>query len=122
MLSLTNAILVGNLTEVQRNLSEEVNLEAIDEYGFTPLIEAVIASQPKIVELLLQKQVSVDNQDVTGRTALHWAVDNQDLSICKLLLDQQANPNAYNHGGQPLLVFPLLRAQKELKSILYKHG
>jgi hypothetical protein len=120
-LSLTEAVLFGNIDDVRSQLGEHVDLEAIDEYGFTPLIEAVIANKLEIVNLLLEKGAEVDNVDATGRTALHWAVDNHNTSLCQLLLDHHANPNAYTAHGQPLLVLPLLRQQNDLKQLLYQH-
>lgn len=104
------------------HLREGNSLDDIDEYGFTPLIEAVITRQPLVAEQLLKQGVRVNKPDVTGRTALHWAVDNADLAFCRLLLDHGANPNAYTHAGLSVLVYPVLRGQDPLKQLLYQHG
>ncbi len=120
-MSLTETILFSqNLNEVVQELKKTPDLEAIDEYGFTPLIESVIANKTSITQLLLKEGADVDSKDVTGRTALHWAVDNNNLTICRLLLENGANANAYTFHGQPLLIFPLLREQNELKQLLYQ--
>lgn len=97
------------------------SLDDIDEYGFTPLIEAVITRQPKILEQLLLRKVDVNKPDVTGRTALHWAVDNYDLYMADTLLRYRANPNAYTSAGLSVLVYPVLREQNDLKQLLYQH-
>jgi hypothetical protein len=98
------------------------NLDNIDEYGFTPLIECAITRQPNIAEQLLALKVDVNKPDVTGRTALHWAVDNADMDLVRLLLDNGANPNAYTRNGLSILVFPVLRGETNLKQLLYQHG
>lgn len=122
MPSLTNAIIEEDIHSVMQLLrySNEINL--LDEYGFTPLIEAAIVDNVEISKLLLDNNASPNLQDVTGGTALHWAVENHNLQLCKLLLNSGANPNAHNLAGQPVLVMALLRRQQDLKDLLIKHG
>lgn len=120
-MSLANAILQGNLIEVEQKIQAGADLEGWDEYGFTPLIESVIADRSEITEKLLKQGVAIDGVDSTGRSALHWAVDNHNVALCNLLLQHKANANSYTHHGQPLLVLPLLRRQEALKQLLYKN-
>ncbi|OJA00739.1 hypothetical protein BEV13_02585 [Rickettsiella grylli] len=115
-------ILFGTLSGVERFIQSGADIEEIDEYGFSPLIEATIANKDDIVALLLRYGADIDNVDTTGRTALHWAADNHNLSLCELLLAHHANANAYTFAGQPVLVYPLLRQQRELKKLLYRYG
>ena len=97
------------------------SIDDIDEYGFTPLIEAAITRQLNIAKLLIDKGANVNKADVTGRTPLHWAVDNADLEMTKLLLQHNADANAYSSAGLSALVYPILRAQPEIKHLLYQH-
>lgn len=120
--SLAQEILFGTLEGVEQFLQAGVDIEATDEYGFSPLIEAAIANKVEVAVLLLNYGADVNNADVTGRTALHWAVDNHNIELCKLLLANKADANAYTTSGQPILVYPLLRQQVELKKLLYQHG
>ena len=122
MLSLANSILFSSKEDVERILQLGVDLEAIDEYGYTPLIEAAIANRIEIAELLLHHGADVNHVDLTGRTALHWTVDNNNVTFCQLLLENKANANAYTLSGQPILLYPLLRKQTKLKNLLYKYG
>jgi len=121
-MTLANDIIQGNMPNFNYYLSQGETLDDIDEYGFTPLIETVIASQLEIARALVQAGVEVDKPDVTGRTALHWAVDNNDSDFARFLINNGANVNAHTRGGQPVLVFPLLRDQWNLKQLLYRHG
>ncbi|MHB1947688.1 MAG: ankyrin repeat domain-containing protein [Gammaproteobacteria bacterium] len=122
MLSLADAIIQENVEQVRDSLRYGINLNEIDEYGFTPLIEAAIADNVAIGRMLIHSGANVNLQDSVGGTALHWAVENNNLDFCRLLLENGANPNSYNLAGQPVLVMPLLRQQKELKKLLQSAG
>lgn len=115
-------ILFGTLNGVERYIQAGADIEETDAYGFSPLIEATIANKLEVVELLLEYGSDINNADTTGRTALHWAVDNHNLALCELLLANKADANAYTSAGQPVLVYPLLRQQNELKKLLYRYG
>lgn len=122
--SLSDEILFGTKESVEAMLhaggTAEIN--EIDAYGFTPLIEAAIVNNTEIAQLLLNYRAQVNAADLTGRNALHWSVDNANLDLTKLLLDHKADPNAYTTTSQPILVKPLLRDQSDLKKLLYQYG
>lgn len=122
MLTLTDAILAEDIHAVQSALKYSHELNLLDVYGFTPLIEAAIIDNIEISRLLLKNRALPNLQDVTGGTALHWAVENNNASLCELLLDHGANPNAYNLAGQPVLVMPLLRQHNKIKKLLIEQG
>lgn len=117
-----NEILFGTLQGVERFIQLGVDLEAIDEYGFSPLTEASIANKIDVVALLLEYGADINQTDTTGRTPLHWAVDNHNLPLCELLLANKADANACTTAGQAPLVYPLLRQQIALKKLLYRYG
>lgn len=121
-MNLADAIIYNHPTHVERFLKDGADVNEIDDYGFTPLIEAAIANNLTMAQLLLNHGAKVNEPDVTGGTALHWATENYNLPLCGLLLKQGANPNAYTRYGQPPLVKPLLRRQQDLKELLYRHG
>lgn len=121
-MALVDAILFGGQESVWQLIQAGADIEEIDEYGFPPLIESVIAGRLEVAALLLQQGALVDASDATGRTALHWAVDNHHIPLCQLLLSHQADPNSYTHASQPLLIYPLLRRQTALKQMLYHRG
>lgn len=120
-MTLADAIINGD-QEIVIKLLETEDINDLDEYGFTPLIETVIVNNIELAELLLARNVDVDKGDVSGRSALHWAADLGHLSFCELLLAHGADPNAYNRGGQPVLVHPLLRQNTAIKDLLCRHG
>lgn len=121
-MSLANQIIYGNVAAVETMIQGGADVEEVDEYGFTPLVEAAIANNYEITKLLLEYGADINVPDITGRTALHWVTDNNNVEITKLLLANKADPNAYTHGGQPVLVYPILRDQAALKKLLYQYG
>ena len=121
MYSLSDAILQEDIESV-RQMLRYGSINQIDEYGFTPLIEAAITDNIKIADLLLREHADPNQTDVTGGTALQWAVENNNQELCKLLLSNRANPNAYNLSGQPILALPILRQQSDLRQLLVQGG
>lgn len=124
-MNLTDAILQNDLASVKnilRSKEIEASINDFDAYGFTPLIEAAIANHADIAEVLLQAGAKVNQTDLTGNTALHWAVENSNEKLCALLLAHKADPNAYSSYGQPVLVNAFLRQQENIKQLLYRYG
>jgi hypothetical protein len=121
-MSLVNAILYENKEDVAECIAQGANVNEMDVYGFTPLIESVIVNKIDIAEYLLQQGAYVNQTDVTGRTALHWSVENHNLAFVKLLLHYKADANAYTFSSQPVLVVAILRHQENIKRLLVQHG
>lgn len=122
-LTLAKAIIYHDVPEVAAALERgDDDINDYDEYGFSPMVEAAIFDKYEVTKFLLRKGAQVDYPDMIGRTALHWAADKNHLRMARLLLEQGANPNAYGKSKQPVLAFPLLRGQNEMKQLLLKAG
>ena len=121
-MSLGKTIIYGDKQAVLALLLRGADVNEIDEYGFRPLVQAAIMEKTDVAGLLLDYGADVDQQDGTGRTALHWAVESHNLPLCKLLLSHKANPNISNVANQPMLTYPILREQKDLKNLLYQYN
>ena len=73
--------------------------------GELPLVEAVKASDRAAVLALLEQQIDVNEAEVDGMTALHWAVHRNDLETAELLIRAGARVEAANrYGVTPLLL------------------
>jgi ankyrin repeat protein len=121
MLTLAKAIIEENIDHVAAYLRQGTDVNVLDEYGFTPLIETAIADNYELAKLLIDYGADVKLQDLTGGTALHWAAENNNIRLAQLLLENGADPNAYTFAGQPVLVMPFLRQQKTFKKLLIKY-
>lgn len=122
MITLADAIIEERIDDVIQRLQYREDINALDEYGFTPLIEAAIADNIQIGKILIEYGADVNLQDATGGTALQWAAENNNIPFARLLLDRGANPNSYTFAGQPVLVMPLLRQQATFKNLLLRYG
>lgn len=120
-MSLSKTIIFGSVADVANALHKVTKLDELDEYGYTPLIQAAIVSDAYKAKVLLDAGAKVDVPDLTGRTALHWASENNNFDLCKLLLQNGANPNSYTYAGQSVLVVPLLRKHGKIRRLLVEH-
>ncbi|MDF1761263.1 MAG: ankyrin repeat domain-containing protein [Coxiellaceae bacterium] len=121
-MSLANAIISGDTQLAARYLQAGAPLNELDEYGYPPIIEATIADDVNMAEFLIGYHPNVNQQDLTGGTALHWAAENANIKMCELLLTNGANPNAYTTASEPVLVKPYLREQREVMMLLRERG
>ncbi|MFT3741992.1 MAG: ankyrin repeat domain-containing protein [Gammaproteobacteria bacterium] len=122
MSQLSDEILHNRPDRVLFLLQSGVDPNALDIYGFTPLIEAAIANHLDLGKLLVEYGANCKARDLTQGTALHWAVENNNVAFSRFLLEQGADPNVYNQSQQAPLVLPLLRRQQALKEALYQYG
>ena len=121
-MDLTQAILHTDSTLLKQILQITPNINYLDEYGYTPLIQAVIMNHFENTKLLLEHGADPNQKDLTGRTALHWAVSNDHFELSKLLLHYQSDPNSYNIASEPILAKAMMRGNIALKNILVEHG
>ena len=68
---LFKAVKDNDQTKIEWLISKNVNLNAIDEDGRTPLMDAALFLNASIVNLLIKFGALKDAKDKWGRTALH---------------------------------------------------
>lgn len=115
------AVMNGDLNDVNRHIDRDIDLNVKDENGKTALHHAVNYAVPKIVERLLSLGADVNAQDIMGETPLHYAtarrmhnIKNMDYKQCAdLLVAKGADPRITNNKG---------KAPFELKSYLGEWG
>lgn len=121
-MDLSDDIIYGRNDRVRHLLSTGINVNYIDKYGYTPLIEAAMMDNVEAAKMLVRHGAQIDAVDVAGQTALHWAIDNNNIDLIKFLLAHGASANAYTTDGQPALFNPILRKQADIQQLLLKHG
>jgi hypothetical protein len=119
--TLAQTIIYGKEADLEQALRAAPKLDEIDEYGYSPLIQAAIVNSESKAKILLKAGASVDFPDLTGRTALNWAASNSNRPFCELLLQHGADPNSYSYAGQPTLVIPFLKKQKPIYQLLFNN-
>ena len=93
------AALVGNTAAVSIFLDHGVAVNATDENGRTPLIEAVFGSHIATVEELLKRGADVNVQDADGWTALMEAASKGRTDVVRILLAHGADARIKNKKG-----------------------
>lgn len=80
-------------------------------HDYTALVIACSAKNPDLIELLLKKNVNVNQQTVkSGNTALHILCLSGELALVKKLIDNKANINLANYNGETPLHIACERA------------
>lgn len=81
--------------EVEFELNKGVELNVINEHSITPLMNACgYISDPKIINLFVEKGAEIDFVDPAGQSALLYAAAlNDHLDVIKALIDNGANVN-----------------------------
>ena len=77
------------------------DVNAIDKYGTNCLMQAAFrVNSPEIIEFLINWTHNINQQDMEGTTALHWACRGKNtFNTVKLLLNAGADPNLLDKNG-----------------------
>ena len=94
--SLIHEVIKGDITEVQRLIDADTNLELKDQNGYTPLMHAVKQQNPQMVEMLADFGANVNISDNLEDTPLVWASSMNNTEIVKILLEKGADPDKGN--------------------------
>ncbi len=121
-MNLTQAIIHGTAADVKDAIKKTENINLLDEYGYSPLIETTIANDFEKAKILIDAGALVNQKDMTNRTALHWATSNNNAEIVEMLLKAGADPNAFHIASEPVLVKPLLGNNQQIKAYLAENG
>lgn len=121
--SLHGAVRRGDLNSVKDILrNHPAQLNALDEYRYTPLDWAATTAEWEILRLLLDSGAGVENIGWDGGTVLHRACHYSDTDIVGLLLQKGADPKKQNQWGRTALHVAARRGHVAVASLLIRHG
>jgi ankyrin repeat protein len=110
---LHSAAFFGKFEVVQKLIEYDADINARDEYGWTPLFDASRGRHFKdgsVLRLLLERGADVNARAVKatpvstlGSTPLHFASENGALEVVRLLLEHGADIEAVNVDGKTAL-------------------
>ncbi|KAJ7386325.1 hypothetical protein OS493_010736 [Desmophyllum pertusum] len=78
------AAMSGDEDAVEAFISKGIELSVTDEFGRTPLHNAILGKQLRIVDILLSRGADVQLKDERGDTPLHTAVRTGDERILQV--------------------------------------
>lgn len=124
------AVVEGRLEEIRSALAAGENPNRTDGSGHPPLH---LAANAAVAELLLQAGADINQQNLIGRTALHWAANNYRERYCpewsgleqaEFLLEHGIDPNVrdnFDHQNTPLME-ALGNGENRMARLLIKYG
>lgn len=117
------ALREGNISLAFDLLENHVGVNAVDEFGQSPLMVAVINNYHHIVAELMNTRkptVDINYAKPSGYTALFYAIQHSQPSIIEGLLRRGADPSAVivEHGNTPLHIACLLEKRKAAELLL----
>ncbi|KAF5387896.1 hypothetical protein D9615_000107 [Tricholomella constricta] len=105
------------------SLSSPFDFQFVDDInGRTCLHEAAMAGALPLVNLCIEKDVSVDKIDLYGRTALHYASMKGHPAVCKRLLEANLPPTTLDRDNYSPLVYATMKGNVECVRVLLDEG
>jgi ankyrin repeat protein len=95
---------------------------SIPVFASSPLADAVEKQDRATIKSLLRSHADLNNAQVDGMTALHWAAYLDDLETAKLLLKAGAKAKAENHYGVTALSMACVNGNAEFVDLLLNAG
>ena len=130
---LLDAIASNNIQEVKRLVESGVDVNSVDEFGFSVLVNALAEQNLPVVDLLIENggevfhnakrcQSRVSEGAQTLDSQLLAAITEQDVDQVRLLLKQGARVNACDDFGFSMLVNALAVTDNEMINFLVSNG
>ncbi len=124
--ALHSAAFHGNFEVVQKLIEYDADINAVDEYGMTPLHLASEGHHHfrdcSVFGPLLEHHADVNAQSKDGRTPLHLASRRGSLEVVRLLLEHRANVEGRFNKGPTALQVATEEGHDEVVKLLREHG
>lgn len=121
--TIDEAIARGDYEGVKKFLDGDAALaRGKPDAKLSPLHQAILRRQTKIVVLLLERGADVQAPDSSGRTPLHLAVERADAAIVKELLRRKADPTKRDRIGWTPLHHAAAKNRMEIATLLLDSG
>lgn len=118
-----DALIQGDIEQVERFLDEGTQVDARDAEGITALMYASYHGQESIVNLLIERGANINASEyVDGRTALMDSSINGQSEMVELLLNRGADINAKSNTGWTALMWAVERKRNEVVALLVDRG
>ncbi|MCJ1228298.1 Ankyrin repeat domain-containing protein 44 [Toensbergia leucococca] len=103
-------------------LEHEVDVDAIDNNGATPLMMAASDGFVVMVKLFIDHGANLNLANVDGQDALHLASELGKFEVVKLLLDEGAHIDTIDTKGRSALHLAAMESREDVTSLLLERG
>jgi len=108
---------------VARLLAAGADVNARNDYDATPLSEAAVVGNVKVLRRLLGAGADVESANADGQTALMILARTSNVAAARLLIERGANVNASERWrGQTPLMWAAAEAQPAMVRLFVQHG
>ncbi|WP_019867545.1 ankyrin repeat domain-containing protein [Methylovulum miyakonense] len=101
-----NCVIEGRVREIALFLQAGMDIEILDDQGWTPLMRASFNSSEEAATLLIEMGANVLVHDVNGYTPMHWSAQNGYSRMLRILKSKGADPDTHSFTG----ITPLMQA------------
>jgi hypothetical protein len=115
---LLDAVRSRNLECAQLLINQQANVNAQNQYNFTPLMCAAYNGYTDMVQFLIDNRADVDAQSIPGETPLAYAARDGYTDIVKLLIDNQTNVNVQTEFGWTSLMRAVFYGHTDVVKVL----
>jgi len=119
--TLHEAVVSGDIAQVQLLLSQGTDINLLNRSRFTPLHTAVLNRKKEIAELLINKGANLNAKNNRGLAPLHIASTTGQKEIVELLISKGADVNIMA-GRDNALTIAKKKNNTEIIDILVKNG
>jgi hypothetical protein len=120
--SINQAVVEGDIDQVQLLISEGADINSRNRMGWTPLHTAIRNHRQAVTEFLIAKGADVNAKDNSGWTPLHNAVNTGQIDAVELLITKGADVNIMGGRGDNALSLAKKRRYTEIVDLLLEHG
>eukprot|EP00250_Pteridium_aquilinum_P000499 c10547_g1_i1 orf=341-1759(-) len=103
-------------------LKSDVNLNSVDEDGYTPIHRAILGRKETAVNQLLRAGADVNIHDKDGASFLHYSVQTGSLNLVRLFLKYGVDKNHADEDGWTALHVAALTAREDIVRHLLIRG
>ena len=120
--TLYEAVSEGDLDLAKSLISSGADVNATNNWGWTPLYIASVNGNSDMVNLLISKGANLNAQNSEGMTPLSFAVIEGNSKIAGLLIESDADMNYKNSSGETLLQIACENGYFEIAAMLIDRG
>ena len=117
------AACVGDLDRVKSFVEQGADVDAKDEFNWTPLFWAVSTGQTDVAEFLISRGADVQAKTSDdGSTAIHQAAQIRAWKLAELLISKGADVNSKNNNGSTPLIIASFSGNRDAVEWLIAKG